>query len=74
MELPGGPTQPEVMAVSLEKLGVQPGDTVADIGCGTGTVTKAIAALAGTSGHVYAVSGDWRIDRLRYFVGTDFGH
>ncbi|HJK20207.1 MAG TPA: class I SAM-dependent methyltransferase, partial [Methanocorpusculum sp.] len=30
------------MAVSLEKLGVQPGDTVADIGCGTGTVTKAI--------------------------------
>lgn len=55
MELPGGPTQPEVMAVSLEKLGVQPGDTVADIGCGTGTVTKAIAALAGTSGHVYAV-------------------
>ena len=55
MELPGGPTQPEVMAVSLEKLGVQPGDTVADIGCGTGTVTKAIAALAGESGHVYAV-------------------
>ncbi|HJK18510.1 MAG TPA: class I SAM-dependent methyltransferase, partial [Methanocorpusculum sp.] len=54
MELPGGPTQPEVMAVSLEKLGVQPGDTVADIGCGTGTVTKAIAALAGTCGHVYA--------------------
>lgn len=55
MELPGGPTQPEVMTVSLEKLGVQHGDTAADIGCGTGTVTKAIAALAGSNGHVYAV-------------------
>ncbi|MDU9376506.1 Cobalamin biosynthesis bifunctional protein CbiET [Methanocorpusculaceae archaeon Sp1] len=55
MELPGGPTQPEVMAVSLAKLGVRPGDTVADIGCGTGTVTKELANLAGPSGHVYAV-------------------
>ncbi len=55
MELPGGPTQPEVMAVSLEKLGVRPGDTAADIGCGTGTVTKAIAALTGAGGCVYAV-------------------
>ncbi len=55
MELPGGPTQPEVMAVSLAKLGIRPGDTVADIGCGTGTVTKELAALAGPAGHVYAV-------------------
>ena len=54
MELPGGPTQPEVMAVSLEKLGVQTGDTVADIGCGTGTVRQAIAALAGAWGRVDA--------------------
>ena len=55
MEFPGGPTQPEVMAVSLAKLDVQPGDIAADIGCGTGTVTKAIAALTGRNGHVYAV-------------------
>ncbi|MDV0444392.1 bifunctional cobalt-precorrin-7 (C(5))-methyltransferase/cobalt-precorrin-6B (C(15))-methyltransferase [Methanorbis rubei] len=55
MELPGGPTQPEVMAVSLAKLGVRQGDTVADIGCGTGTVTKELAHLAGPRGHVYAV-------------------
>lgn len=55
MELSGGITQPEVMAVSLEKLGVRPGDIAADIGCGTGTVTKAIAALTGAGGCVYAV-------------------
>ncbi len=39
MDLPGGPTQPEVMTVSLAKHAIQPGDTVVDIGCGTGTVT-----------------------------------
>lgn len=55
MELPGGPTQPEVMAVSLAKLGIRHGDTVADIGCGTGSVTRHLAALTGADGCVYAV-------------------
>ncbi|MDO9523753.1 MAG: precorrin-6Y C5,15-methyltransferase (decarboxylating) subunit CbiT [Methanocorpusculum sp.] len=55
MDLPGGPTQPEVMAVSLAKLAILPGDTVVDIGCGTGTVTLEMAKLAGDDGHVYAV-------------------
>ena len=55
MDLPGGPTQPEVMAVSLAKLAILPGDTVVDIGCGTGTVTLEMAKLAGKNGHVYAV-------------------
>lgn len=55
MNLPGGPTQPEVMAVSLAKLGIRPGDTVIDMGCGTGTVTAEIVKLAGSEGHVYAV-------------------
>ncbi len=55
MDLPGGPTQPEVMAVSLAKLEICPGDTVADIGCGTGTVTVMMAKAAAKSGHVYAV-------------------
>ena len=55
MDLPGGPTQPEVMAVSLAKLAIRPGDTVVDIGCGTGTVTLEMAKLAGKEGHVYAV-------------------
>ena len=34
MRFKGGP-QDEVMAVSLQKLGLKKGDVVADIGCGT---------------------------------------
>lgn len=55
MNLPGGPTQPEVMAVSLAKLGIRPGDTVADIGCGTGTVTAEMAKQTGETGIVYGI-------------------
>ncbi|WP_319378647.1 precorrin-6Y C5,15-methyltransferase (decarboxylating) subunit CbiT [uncultured Methanocorpusculum sp.] len=55
MDLPGGPTQPEVMAVSLAKLAIRPGDTVVDIGCGTSTVTLEMTKLAGKEGQVYAV-------------------
>lgn len=52
MKLPGGPTEDEIRAVSLQKLGIIKGDTAADIGCGTGSVTKEIAKTAGI---VYAV-------------------
>lgn len=45
-ELKGGPTQPEVCAVAVAKLDLCPGDTVVDIGCGTGTVSIAIARTA----------------------------
>ncbi|MCQ1539129.1 precorrin-6Y C5,15-methyltransferase (decarboxylating) subunit CbiT [Methanocalculus taiwanensis] len=51
-ELKGGPTQPEICAVAVDKLGIRPGDTVADIGCGTGTVSIAIAR---TAQRVYAI-------------------
>jgi cobalt-precorrin-6B (C15)-methyltransferase len=44
-KLPGGPTQDEIMAVSLFKLGLCPTDTVLEIGCGTGKVSAAIANL-----------------------------
>ncbi len=50
--LRGGPTQPEICAVSLAKLGVRNGDIAIDIGCGTGTVSIAIAK---TAGHVHAI-------------------
>lgn len=42
-KLPGGPTQDEIMAVSLFKLGLCPSDTVLEIGCGTGKVSVAMA-------------------------------
>jgi cobalt-precorrin-6B (C15)-methyltransferase len=41
--LPGGPTQDEILAVSLQKLGLVSTDTVIEIGCGTGKVSVAMA-------------------------------
>lgn len=35
----GGPTKPEIIAVSLSKLGAEDGDVFADVGCGTGSVS-----------------------------------
>ena len=46
MRFKGGPTQDEVMAVSLQKLGLKKGDVVADIGCGTCKVAMAMAEIA----------------------------
>lgn len=45
-KLSGGPTQDEIMAVSLFKLGLCPADSVLEIGCGTGKVSVAMAKLA----------------------------
>lgn len=39
----------------LKSLGLQPGDTVADIGAGTGYFTLPIARSVGKAGHVFAV-------------------
>jgi cobalt-precorrin-6B (C15)-methyltransferase len=44
--LRGGPTQVEVLAISLQKLALRRGDRVLDLGCGTGAVTIATAATA----------------------------
>ncbi len=52
MRFKGGPTQDEVMAVSIQKLGIKTGDVVADIGCGT---CKVAMAMAETAEKVYAV-------------------
>jgi cobalt-precorrin-6B (C15)-methyltransferase len=52
MNLPGGPTKDEIMAVSLSKLGLLPGDIFADIGCGTGKIAVAAASRVH---RVYAV-------------------
>jgi cobalt-precorrin-6B (C15)-methyltransferase len=45
-KLAGGPTQDEIMAVSLFKLGLRSTDTVLEIGCGTGKVTIAVSLQA----------------------------
>jgi len=52
MGLKGGPTQDEIMAISLQKLGLMPGDVFADIGCGTGKIAIAASERAA---RVYAV-------------------
>ena len=46
IKLAGGPTQDEIMAVSLFKLGLRNTDTVLEIGCGTGKVSIAAAQQA----------------------------
>jgi cobalt-precorrin-6B (C15)-methyltransferase len=43
IKLAGGPTQDEIMAVSLFKLGLLSTDTILEIGCGTGKISVAIA-------------------------------
>lgn len=46
MKLSGGPTQDEVMAISLFKSGLRAGDVFADVGCGTGKVAIAASRIA----------------------------
>jgi len=57
----GGPTQDEIMAISLFKMGLSKKDIVLDLGCGTGKVSLALAQLAQK---VYAV--DRRPEAIRY--------
>jgi cobalt-precorrin-6B (C15)-methyltransferase len=61
MGFQGGPTQDEVMAVSLSRLRLGPADQVVDIGCGTGKVALAMARRAG---HVFAI--DRREEAIRH--------
>lgn len=48
----GTPTQPEIIAVALSKLGLKPGDVFADIGCGSGSVS---ISASGYVRQVYAI-------------------
>ena len=46
VHISGGPTKPEIIAVSLSKLDLRDGDTFVDIGCGTGAVSIAASRIA----------------------------
>src|SRR5659263_62933 len=49
---PGTPTQPEIIALALSKLGIKNTDVLVDIGCGSGSVS---IAAAGVAKHVIAI-------------------
>jgi len=49
---PGTPTQPEIIAVALSKLGIKNTDIFVDIGCGSGSVS---IAAAGVAKHIIAI-------------------
>lgn len=67
---------PEVIARrhrSYERLALQPGMFVAEIGCGTGTATRELAALVHPGGHVYGfdISGQFiTLARARAFAAS----
>ena len=46
------------LATALERLGIGPGWTCADIGAGGGDVSVALAEIVGRDGRVYAVDSD----------------
>lgn len=58
----GGPTKPEIIAVSLSKLELRDGDRFADIGCGTGSVSIEASKIARNL-TIYAI--DAREEALR---------
>ena len=54
LNISGGPTKPEIIAVSLSKLDLKDGSTFIDIGCGTGAVSIEASKLARNL-RIYAV-------------------
>ncbi|HJH29792.1 MAG TPA: precorrin-6Y C5,15-methyltransferase (decarboxylating) subunit CbiT [Methanosarcinaceae archaeon] len=46
LHISGGPTKPEIIAVSLSKLGLKDNATFIDVGCGTGAVSIEASKLA----------------------------
>lgn len=59
----------EKTSVILEHLGIQPGQKVADIGCGSGFFTYKFSQMVGQEGNIYAIElKDEHIERLTTFI------
>jgi cobalt-precorrin-6B (C15)-methyltransferase len=56
-EVPG-PTKEEIRVITIAKARLQEGDTVIDIGCGTGGLTVEAALQVAPKGKVYAIDED----------------
>ncbi len=58
--------------VIISNVGIKPGDTVADIGSGSGFFTHKFSGMVGPTGKVYAIElKDEHIDRLNTFIGEN---
>ena len=53
-----GPTKEEIRVVTIAKARLREGDTVIDVGCGTGGLTVEAAHQVGGKGKVYAIDED----------------
>jgi protein-L-isoaspartate(D-aspartate) O-methyltransferase len=51
-------SQPAIMAIMLEQLGLQPGQRVLEIGAGTGYNAALMAQIVGPGGHVVTIDID----------------
>ncbi len=67
MDLPGGPTKDEILAISLFKLGLQKDDVFADIGCGTGRFRS--LPLPGSGRYTQSNRRDEAVECARTEVG-----
>ncbi len=53
-----GPTKEEIRALTISKARIREGFCVADVGCGTGSITVEAALQVGPSGRVFAIDED----------------
>jgi len=53
-----GPTKEEIRVITIAKARLNEGDTVIDVGCGTGGLTVEAALQVGPKGKVYAIDED----------------
>lgn len=68
-----GPTKEEIRVISIAKARLSEGNTVLDVGCGTGGLTVEAALQVGGKGKVYAIDEDEQAVALTKSNVTKFG-